>query len=427
MNKSDYENPESHIFYCDKSDWYEKDENGEQDWSKSQEKVEMFWKLVRKEKMAKKNFDFSEFVFPSFFGENFWKNGEEREFDGSVRILGGVFLDNAMFSNVIFSSFVCFVNVRFLGLANFHSSKFLNRVDFMNCYFSTLSEFGNNHFSSSVTFYNCNFIKTASFSNSDFSGATEFKKNCFNQNVIFSGTIFSESIGFNYSDFFKKIDFEGASFSGRVDFEGASFKEEFLLENIKLPFLKNLNAPSFSLQGAILEESHFYGIKTLENVNFQDSFLLSLNLSNKQILNCDFTGATIGAVQTRGWKPDKATLENTKFIYTDFEIKQTVDEDGEVSKTYHAKPESRVPAEGSFGEGDNVEFTIADFLLDPIKWSYSLNLPKEIRSGFLGYIKFFEDFLRVTENEEVEIRTRREGNKVRVEFLTKGTRKEGIH
>ena len=24
MNKSEYENPEEHIFYCDKSDWYDK-------------------------------------------------------------------------------------------------------------------------------------------------------------------------------------------------------------------------------------------------------------------------------------------------------------------------------------------------------------------------------------------------------------------
>ncbi len=391
MKKSDYKNPEEHIFYCDKSDWYVEGENGYKDWSKSQEEVERFWKLVRKEKMARKDYVFSRFVFPEFLEESFWKDEKAREFK-----------EKADFTYTHFLGYTDFTNTVFLSDASFSKVKFYDYADFSRSIFSKNVYFSETEFSKIAFFIGVNFLDYCQF----------------------RASVFQEKANFSDSSFLREVSFKNTDFKKILEFEDCKFKDEIYLPNSVISFLKNLNAPSFSLQGAILEESHFYGIEKLENVNFQDSFLLSLNLSNKKIENCDFTGATIGAVQTRGWKPDKATLENTKFIYTDFEIKQTIDEDGEVSKTYHAKPESRVPAEGSFGEGDNVEFTIADFLLDPTKWSYSLNLPKEIRSGFLGYIKFFEDFLRVTENEEVEIRTRREGNKVRVEFLTNDPEKK---
>jgi uncharacterized protein YjbI with pentapeptide repeats len=424
MKKSDYENPEQHIFYCDKSDWYVEDKEGNKHWDKSKEVVERFWQLVRVEKVKKNDCDFSEFVFPQFSKKNFWEEGEEKKFEETVIFRNATFLDGIHLEDIEFSKVALFDNSSFLAQAYFCNIVFLGNIGFSRVHFFEDTQFYDIKFSGNAHFDKNTFSKEVDFGKSTFYNIADFQSTVFSGNVNFTEVKFMSYAPFADAKFFNSVEFYNTDFESLVDFKDAKFHNGIYFSDTRVSFLDNLHIKSFSLKGAVLEESHFFWIKVFENVNFQDSFLLSLNLSNKQILNCNFTGAMIGAVQTRGWKPDKATLENTKFIYTDFEIKQTIDEDGEVSKTYHAKPESRVPAEGSFGEGENVDFTIADFLLDPTKWSYSLNLPKEIRSGFLGYIKFFEDFLRVTENEEVEIRTRREGNKVRVEFLTNDPEKK---
>ena len=55
---------------------------------------------------------------------------------------------------------------------------------------------------------------------------------------------------------------------------------------------------------------------------------------------------------------------------------------------------------------------------DPIKWSFALSIPKQIRTAILNYIQFFTDFMDVTQNIEVGVLTYKEGQKIRVEFLT---------
>lgn len=543
MNKSDYENPEKHMFYCDKNDWWVEGKKNKKIWD--QGKVKEFWEKVRNEKMLRQDYDFKGFIFPKFSNTSFWNEGEERIFKKyvsfrSVKFTGLVdlrqihfqrcvsfnfskfneeaffnktnFLDKtffqnvtftkkAFFSEVIFENYISFISTQFItdvdfrvtsfkGISYFKLSAFLGNSDFRSSTFSEYADFRSSKFTGNVYFTEVAFLDNAYFRSSVFSSFVSFKSNGFSKNIDCSKTIFSGQVDFtdteflgevnfqldvfrgalnftnstffgdtnyqhseftrevdcssvtfvqdvNFSDtkfsgrakfnktsfqqgcyfksaqFLEDIDFSDATFNDRLEFHSARFQNELNLKGAFLSFLKSLDKRGCNLDGAILEETHFFGIDKLENISFKNTFLLSLNLSSKELLNCDLTGAMIGAVQTRGWKPDKATLRNTKYIYTDFNIINN----SEPKFSYQIIENSRVPADGEFGIGDNEGFTLADYLHDPIKWSYALPLPKEIRTGFLNYIRFFEDFLRVTENEEVEIQPKREGKKVRVEFM----------
>ena len=195
-----------------------------------------------------------------------------------------------------------------------------------------------------------------------------------------------------------------------MDFQKASFD-----------YLKDLETNKTNLlnfSGAILEESHFYDILKLENIGFQGAFLLSLSLAEKRIINCDFTGATFDAVRTRGWKPDQQTIDNTKYIYTDYTVETVLDENGKERKVHKAVDDSRVPADGFFGEGDNKDFTIEDFLFEPYIWSRSIHIPTELQSEFKNYILFFQEFIYATEGIQIEIVIRKEGKRLRIEFHT---------
>ncbi len=58
---------------------------------------------------------------------------------------------------------------------------------------------------------------------------------------------------------------------------------------------------------------------------------------------------------------------NTKFIYTDYQSKEVRTPEGELQRVYSPVLTSRVPAVGNFGEGDNKNFTLADFGRDPVR------------------------------------------------------------
>lgn len=145
--------------------------------------------------------------------------------------------------------------------------------------------------------------------------------------------------------------------------------------------------------------------------------MCSVNLAGKVITDCDFTGAVFKAVLTVGWKPDRQTRLNTKFIFTDYRSEELQMPDGSKRRIYSPVLESRVPAEGNFGEGEHANFTFADYLREPIRMNIALSVPPLLRSAVTNYLQLFTDFLNVTQGIPVELRTRLEGSKLRVEFL----------
>jgi class 3 adenylate cyclase len=135
------------------------------------------------------------------------------------------------------------------------------------------------------------------------------------------------------------------------------------------------------------------------------------------LIDCDFTGAVFKAVLTLGWKPDRKTVANTNFIYTDYRVEEVPTEFQGKVRRYSPVLESRVPADGFFGQGEHRKFTMADYLREPFRWNLALNVPAIFRTAVANYLQFFTDFMRVTHGIPLEIRTRLEGTKMRVEFL----------
>jgi len=206
------------------------------------------------------------------------------------------------------------------------------------------------------------------------------------------------------------------SFIDRALFIDTKFHGILVLDNANIRLIDKLQVKGVSLDGAIIEEANFWRVKRLEGYSFKDSFLLSISFADREIIDCDFTGALFDAVHTRGWKPDDLTIKKTKYIYTDYES-------DEATGKLKVIEDSRVPASGNFGEGENKGFDITDFLKDRFKWSRSISVPIHLRTAVQNYIKFFEDFMKISEGIDVEVHTKIEGERLRVEFLTE-TRKD---
>ena len=410
------------------------------------------------EKQDKPEYKFIGFVFPkvSFKGKIFSGSADfcGSQFSGDANFRESQFSGYAKFEFCQFSGEANFYNSQFCGYANFMYSQFSRKGDFMEsqfsrtvafsgsqfsseayfissqfseiAYFSAVqfsenAEFFKSQFSGYAKFFKSQFFGDAKFMESQFSGKADFMESQFSGKADFRESQFTGKADFRESQFTGEADFSGSQFLQRAEFNSVEFHGEVLINEAYMNFLKNMDSPKngqgISFEGTVLEETHFWGINRLEGYSFRNAFLLSLNLAKREIINCDFTGAVIGAVHTQGWKPDKATLDNTKYIYTEYTVEEEVDEEGKTLQACKPVETSRVPARENFGEGYSKDFTLADYLKEPFKWSFAINLPGSIRSGIISYLQFFSEFMSVTHDTKVEIMTRQEGGAVRVEFM----------
>ena len=326
-------------------------------------------------------------------------------FKKHVILTNSLFTSNTVISKCTFAGSLLLTGSTFAESVLFRQVHFLKKAKLMKCTFQRAS-FSDCTFQR-VLFTRSNFNDVAHFSGIKFQGTAEFRL-----------TRFLSDAYFRANRFLDMAMFYGSVFRGRLDFRWSIFVNELEMDGCTIGLLKNVDAPKMSFDNATFEAAPFWKTSKLERYSFRESFLFSMNLANKEIVDCDFTGAVFKAVLTQGWKPDMRTIKNTHYIYTDYEIVQTQDVNNDTVREYKRLEESRVPAEGVFGQGEHLHFTIADYLKEPLKWSLALNVPAQFRTAVLNYIQFFTDFMKVTEGVSLEIRTRQEGSKLRVEFMT---------
>jgi uncharacterized protein YjbI with pentapeptide repeats len=332
-----------------------------------------------------------------------------------------------------------FRQLTFRGIADFRAAHFTDSVDFRGAGFLQQADFHTAEFNGATGFFGVIFLTNARFLGVNFRGRTIFSGSKFRGSTAFhgckfydftawQGSKFDKPVVLQSNEFIKDADFRQATFYGgvdftqtlfrrRVDFEGTRFHGEVIFSESHIGYLKKLNCRHANMDGAVLHTAQIWENERLSYYSFRGAFLLSVNLSGKEITDCDFTGAVFKAVLTVGWKPDRQTRLNTKFIYTDYRTEEIESASGLKRRVYFPVLESRVPAEGNFGEGEHANFTFADYLREPLRMNIALSVPPLLRSAVTNYLQLFTDFLQVTQGIPAELRTRLEGSKLRVEFL----------
>lgn len=327
------------------------------------------------------------------------------------------FFGTADFRSATFTGNVEFRGATFHGQADFHTAQFLRSAGFFGVYFESVSRFLGVRFNGRTIFSGAKFIGTTTFHGCKFLDFTAFLATKFDRHLTFHANEFFKDADFRSAIFYDGADFHETHFGNRLDFQGARFHGELRLSSAHINFLKKLDCKRANLRGAVLHTTQIWENDTLTNYDFRDSFLLSVNLSGKRIQNGDFTGAVFKSVLTIGWRPDRRTLENTRHIYTDYTTEEQIGPTGKKTRTYTPVASSRVPAEGDFGVGEHADFNLYNYLHEPARLNIALNVPPVLRTAVVNYLQLFSDFLKVTQGIPVELRTRLEGSKLRVEFL----------
>ncbi|MEL6558930.1 MAG: hypothetical protein AAFQ94_12150 [Bacteroidota bacterium] len=307
MNKADYENPDGHIFYCDKTDWYVVGAFGNKDWSKSEKQVEKFWKDVSEEKMMLLDYDFSDFVFPALIKNTTDFNNSLRkvldvelnrlDINGKFNCSRAYFLDEIKFSEIHFQGLVIFDEVKFSGPTVFTDIVCKGDMSFEAAVFEKEVRF--NHVDSRVLSFNSSkFNSNTWFTDMEFS-KLEFRRSKFEKIISFNGVRFFSSIFFGscvFNEFWlKNSSFYRASFVscrfGNIKFQQVEFEDYFVIKDSQLLGKSSFQNIDITGEEILFINSVFSSEPLFTNIKSINSFSYYYIGKNDELLTGEVEGA----------------------------------------------------------------------------------------------------------------------------------------
>jgi len=281
------------ILHCEKDDWYEIKDN-KKDWSKSIEKVKLFWKEIRniifnsQQKLSKfLPISFNNIIFPKFEGnglssnvldyeDSFFIKKGEKKFTQSVNFNNCTFLDCVDFTNIHFEKDIVFSKCTLKDEIKFKRQQNI-RISFLNCPEIKSLDFSKIVFEQKVEIKEC-VINSCNFENTRFKKVCDFYKTEFYSNLFFKTTfediavfteaVFHNDVNFEFTTFEKLALFRKTKFHTKVNFEDSIFKEEANFLDIDAGMANRETARiiknSFEQQNNIIEANRFYALEMQE-------------------------------------------------------------------------------------------------------------------------------------------------------------------
>ncbi|MFR9773770.1 pentapeptide repeat-containing protein [Nocardia sp. SC052] len=173
----------------------------------------------------------SNFDFRTAYLEN--ADFSQSIFSGVVRFEAATFSGDAAFGGATFRNYVAFRKATFSGFARFHRVTFGGGADFSGVVFAADAAFGGATFTGEAAFggatfngraqfYKVVFGNYTAFGSATFTGTTEFEATTFTGTGDFSWATFNDVTRFEGTTF-TKAKFERATFTGITEFEATTF------------------------------------------------------------------------------------------------------------------------------------------------------------------------------------------------------------
>lgn len=290
-------------FTSDKSNWFIETENNLRIWDISL--VSNFWKLLKIHKVDKGDYNFENFVFPSFSKENMGELNMSQSYfveifaknrkliDKPVTFKNCRFQDGLFFlgniaevinypdADVIFLKDLKFENCNFERKFRFQAQKIGGNLIIDKCNFFGKSNILFSHFYQDITIRNSNFKNEFSYTHNKNKGKTSISSNIFDNKFHSSSNIFESHFAINT-----------AEINGKTTIHSNSYKTygsiAYVLINNQSIF-KNETYDNFQFQDVeFSSKSHI-----MENIEFSEKGILTFRnqifSNNVVIRNCDCT------------------------------------------------------------------------------------------------------------------------------------------
>ena len=224
------------ILFEDKSDWYIEDNNGNQNWNQSKEKINDFDDKLKKfiiYQSGLSQYNLSFLHFPPFDIKNY-NFEKDRE--------------------------IIFCNSIFYGKTDFHSgfAKYIEETNFENATFREKVDFSQYTFGHKISFKKTTFNKDV-----------DFKLSNFTKYINFRITTFKKDVNFDEAIFENKVSFWGAKFHGKVHFDSTDFRNIFNFTKTQIHEITLVNTN--------VENANLLEISAYDETNSENSKPLTAN------------------------------------------------------------------------------------------------------------------------------------------------------
>ncbi|BFP39503.1 hypothetical protein FGF1_03480 [Flavobacteriaceae bacterium GF1] len=300
MNKKDYpkNDPLIGLFYGKKTGekWYKESLDGEKFWIEKE--VKSFWSAIRKEKMAKEDFDFSGMIFPDFqtVNETFWSLGSAKRFSKKVSFRRSKFEGRAGFSKIKFEAKTTFEDAKFLedcwfvavsfnGVSEFRSTHFAKEVLFLGCRFNDKMRFYRTQFHLPVKFRLVSFGPATSFEQTNFRSGLHFTRNRCGSNsyIDFNDVILSDE----HKTVFEISQLDGGINDGWIQFENVIFnnRSKFMNTDFKNTSFVNCDLVPVKFYNCVFKKTNYRTFLRIEKEEYNpyENEIIRINMKPKFI------------------------------------------------------------------------------------------------------------------------------------------------
>lgn len=338
------------IFYCDKDDWKEEIAPGEvkmqcfleaAQWAKSRSKISDFWNAVTREKLEKKDYDFSKFIFPPSFSPNTFFDQGKTAYDGDVIFSEAKFLGSVTFRKEKFQGKVDFSHATFKARCEFDHSIFEKDLIFEYSVFEDILQFSG-EFNNKVIFKKCEYFHQMSFTNVNFYGHFLFQEN------------FSVELSY-----FNKYSYRQTLALVKLLHVSADYSRKSINENIKrIETLKDGNSQELKvLADLVRNEKHykkeaklsfdlvdFNANSIIKRVHLNNTSFIGTNLSEVQFIACGWNDKNRliiideNLIQKFGYRLNNLRYKNIELSYRQLRLNFEKQKDWELSgKAYQSE------------------------------------------------------------------------------------------
>jgi len=338
------------IFYCNKDDWKEEVAPGEvkmqcfleaAQWAKSRSNITDFWNAVTREKLEKKDYDFSKFIFPPSFSPNPFFDQGKTVFEGDVIFREAKFLGSVIFRKEKFQGKVNFSHATFKSHCEFDNSIFKKDLIFEYSVFEDILKISG-EFNNKVIFKKCEYFHQMSFTNVNFYGYFLFQEN------------FSVELSY-----FKKYSYRQISALIKLLNISLDYSKKCIEESIKrIEVLKEGNSDELKvLVDLVRNEQHdkkeaelsfdlvgFNANSIIKRVQLNNASFIGTNLSEVQFVACGWNDKKRliikdeNLIQKFGYRSNNLRYKNIELSYRQLRLNFEKQKDWELSgKAYQSE------------------------------------------------------------------------------------------
>ena len=256
----------NNLFTTDKSDWFIETENGIRIWDST--RLDRFWEIFQNEKIKKADYNFENFVFPTFSKSEQQKLNLTNNYYVDTFTLNGNLIERpVIFKNCRFQGYTLFLgNITEIQNAPHLDVIYGNKLNFINCKFEQEFRLQAVKIVDNLSITNCEFFEEFNIMMSQIAGQTHVNNTTFQKRFLYHGNQNVGTVNFSSLIFNANSQFGQNHFQNHFSINTAEFNDKLTLHSNN--YHKNATFVNFQINHKSSFKNEHYDKCSFQDIDF---------------------------------------------------------------------------------------------------------------------------------------------------------------